>query len=111
MKEDIDVEDLLVTPKEREALDTLLKKATNWEEWRFLVDYWGRWCDFRKTKQKNKRQPIKMIKEIIKQIDSWQFATCPTETKEPFFWRWTKYGKEQLATYIYDYQNQRKEKL
>ena len=43
------------------------------------------------------------IKEIMEQIDSWLFAACPTETREPFLWQWTDYGKEQLAAYIYDY--------
>lgn len=44
----------------------------------------------------------KEIKAIIEEIDTWQFAECPTETGEPFFWRWKKEGKELLAHYIYD---------
>ena len=50
-----------------------------------------------KPKKENKE-----IKEILEEIDEWQFAECPTEEKEPFFWRWTKYGKEQLACCISD---------
>ncbi len=51
-------------------------------------------------------------KQIIKEIDSWKFAECPTEKKEPFFWRWTKSGKEQIASYISDLlKAQRKEIL
>lgn len=25
-----------------------------------------------------------------------QFATCPTDTKEPFFWKWNDHGKERI---------------
>ena len=37
---------------------------------------------------------------IEKQLDELQFASCPTETKDPFFWRWTKEGKETLNLFI-----------
>lgn len=40
--------------------------------------------------------------QLIKEIDKWRFAECPIEEKEPFSWRWTKYGKDQIAAYIID---------
>ena len=45
---------------------------------------------------------MKEIKsEWIKdKIKNWQFATCPTETKEPFFWKWNEYGLKMLVCYI-----------
>jgi hypothetical protein len=41
-------------------------------------------------------------KEIIKRINKWVFSSCPTEEKEPFFWRWSKRGTAELADYIYE---------
>ena len=38
--------------------------------------------------------------KIKEKIKKWQFTACPTEEKEPFFWRWTEHGLEMLATYI-----------
>lgn len=35
--------------------------------------------------------------QIIKEIQGWQFAKCPTEEKEPFFWKWNKSGLDILA--------------
>ena len=29
-----------------------------------------------------------------------QFATCPTEEKEPFFWRWSEHGKEIIKDFL-----------
>jgi len=37
------------------------------------------------------------IEEIKEAIKSWEFASCPTEEKEPCFWRWTEHGLEVLA--------------
>lgn len=50
-------------------------------------------------------------KKLEKTISEWQFATCPTEEKEPFFWRWTEYGREQLASYIHQLLQDQKEEL
>ncbi len=33
-------------------------------------------------------------------INSWQFATCPTEETEPFFWRWGAHGLEMVELYV-----------
>jgi hypothetical protein len=35
------------------------------------------------------------------EFDELQFATCPTETKEPFFWKWNDHGKEILLAFIH----------
>lgn len=34
------------------------------------------------------------------EFDELMFATCPTETKEPFFWKWSDHGKEILFDFI-----------
>lgn len=39
-------------------------------------------------------------KEREKEFNELLFASCPTEEKEPFFWRWTKEGKETLLDFI-----------
>ena len=39
-------------------------------------------------------------KQLLKEIDEWMFSECPTKTANPFFWRWTKKGEEQLVEYI-----------
>jgi len=47
------------------------------------------------------REGVEMtLEEIKKRIEEWEFASCPIEQKEPFFWRWTEEGKKQLAEYI-----------
>ena len=45
--------------------------------------------------------PNGQVEESLReQIKKWQFATCPTETKEPFFWKWNAHGLDMLETYI-----------
>jgi len=39
----------------------------------------------------------KNLKQII---ESWQFASCPTEERELFLWRWTEEGLDMLESYI-----------
>ncbi len=41
-----------------------------------------------------------MNKELEKKFDEIFFVACPTEEKEPFFWRWTKEGKKALLSHI-----------
>jgi len=48
-------------------------------------------------------------KDIEKLIETWEFVQCPTEESDPFFWRWTDDGKEQLAFYIWELINARSE--
>lgn len=48
------------------------------------------------------------IRDIIK---DWQFATCPTEEKEPFFWKWNEHGLEMLAIYIQEALAQREQEI
>ena len=38
--------------------------------------------------------------EWEEQIKNWQFAACPTEESEPFYWKWTEHGMEMLKTYV-----------
>jgi hypothetical protein len=38
--------------------------------------------------------------DIKKAIQEWQFAVCPTEQEEPFFWRWNEHGLDVLASGI-----------
>lgn len=45
-------------------------------------------------------KPNLKINNLEQQLDELQFASCPTETKDPFFWRWTKEGKETLKLFI-----------
>src|SRR3990167_4072953 len=33
-------------------------------------------------------------------LEELRFVSCPTEEKEPFFWRWTEEGKEILLAHI-----------
>lgn len=47
-----------------------------------------------------KEPPREESEEIVKEIEDWVFAECPTEKEEPFFWRWTNYGKKELANFI-----------
>ena len=39
----------------------------------------------------------KKIKEEIKNL---MFATCPTEEKEPFYWKWNDHGLDILEIFI-----------
>ena len=41
-----------------------------------------------------------MKKNLKKIIQSWKFASCPTEEQEPFFWRWNEHGLDMLECYI-----------
>lgn len=41
---------------------------------------------------------IEDIKEVIR---GWRFVVCPTEEKDPFFWRWNEDGLKMLAIYIH----------
>lgn len=34
------------------------------------------------------------------EFDNLEFATCPTEEKEPFFWKWSEHGKDILFCFI-----------
>ena len=48
-----------------------------------------------------------MKKEEIKEIiEGWKFATCPTEKKEPFFWKWNKHGLVMLIGYLQDFEKE-----
>lgn len=38
---------------------------------------------------------------LKEEIKNWEFATCPTEEKEPFFWKWSEHGLEMLTAYIF----------
>ncbi len=49
--------------------------------------------------------------EIKEKIKEWQFAECPTETKEPFFWKWNKHGLEILSCGIDELLEVQKEEL
>jgi hypothetical protein len=40
---------------------------------------------------------LEKIKEEIKDL---RFAICPTEEKEPFFWKWVNHGLNILALYV-----------
>ena len=39
-------------------------------------------------------------KELKQTIQEWQFASCPTEAQEPFFWKWTDEGLNLLTKYV-----------
>ena len=38
--------------------------------------------------------------ELRKRIMEWQFAICPTEEEEPYFWKWNEHGMEMLIAYL-----------
>jgi len=40
------------------------------------------------------------LKSAVEEFRELQFATCPTETKEPFFWKWSDHGKEILEDFL-----------
>lgn len=44
--------------------------------------------------------PATFTEETKREFGELFFATCPTEEKEPFFWRWTKHGKAILMAFI-----------
>lgn len=43
-----------------------------------------------------------LIEEIVGEFFDQQFATCPTEEKEPFFWKWSDRGKEMITLFLKD---------
>ena len=43
------------------------------------------------------KTPQEYLNEFFGEI---QFVSCPTETKEPFFWKWTNDGKEIIESYL-----------
>ena len=43
------------------------------------------------------KTPQEYVNEFFGEI---QFVSCPTETKEPFFWKWTNDGKEIIESYL-----------
>jgi len=51
-KQNKEIEEITIIPKEEKMLKRLLKMATNQQERQFLVNYWIDWCAF--WRQKNK---------------------------------------------------------
>ena len=50
--------------------------------------------------EKNKRI-MKTIESYVKEFfGEILFVSCPTEIKEPFFWKWTNDGKEIIESYL-----------
>ena len=43
------------------------------------------------------KTPQEYVNEFFGEI---QFVSCPTETKEPFFWKWTNDGKEIIESFL-----------
>lgn len=41
-----------------------------------------------------------MTHDISGRFEEIRFVTCPTEEKEPFFWKWSEHGKEVLLAFI-----------
>ncbi len=39
-------------------------------------------------------------KSMDTRFDSLRFAECPIERGEPFFWRWTKHGRDVIKSFI-----------
>ena len=44
-------------------------------------------------------------------IEEWEFVACPTETQDPFFWRWTKEGLEVIEQEIKELLAQKKQRI
>lgn len=42
--------------------------------------------------------------EIKKIIENWQFVSCPTEEKDPFFWKWNERGLEMLILHLQEFE-------
>ena len=40
------------------------------------------------------------MSKIRQEIKDLQFATCPTEEAEPFFWKWNEHGLDVLEEYV-----------
>ena len=43
------------------------------------------------------KTPQEYVNEFFGEI---QFVSCPTEKKEPFFWKWTNDGKEIIKSFL-----------
>lgn len=48
----------------------------------------------------NKKSLSTIIKEAENSFDELEFASCPTEEQEPFYWRWTEHGKDILKSFL-----------
>ena len=42
----------------------------------------------------------KTPQDYVNEFTEVQFVSCPTETEEPFFWKWTNEGKEIIESFL-----------
>ena len=42
----------------------------------------------------------KALEEGKEGFKQFEFATCPTDTEEPFFWKWNEHGSEMIEIFL-----------
>ena len=42
----------------------------------------------------------KALEEGKEEFKQFEFSTCPTETEEPFFWKWSEHGSEMIEIFL-----------